>query len=58
MSFTTRIKNEISSVYENTSASFSELSAILRNSYNVERKELSIITENGSVCKHIYTKRR
>ena len=34
MSFTTRVKNEISGIYDNISASKSELSAILRNSYN------------------------
>ena len=55
MSFTTRIKNEISSIYENTSASHAELSSILRNSYNVSENKLEIITENGTVCKHIYT---
>ncbi|MBR3660349.1 MAG: DNA-binding protein WhiA [Bacilli bacterium] len=55
MSFTTRIKNEISNIYENNSASRSELSAILRNSYNFKDKKLQIVTENGAVCKHIYT---
>ncbi|MBQ8892441.1 MAG: DNA-binding protein WhiA [Bacilli bacterium] len=55
MSFTTRIKNEISNIYENTNANHSELSAILRNSYNVNENNLEIITENGTVCKHIYT---
>ena len=55
MSFTTRIKNEISAVYDNTSASHAELSAILRNSYDLENKNLEILTENSTVCKHIYT---
>ena len=53
MSFTTRIKNEISNIYENTNANYSELSAILRHSYHIDN-ELSIVTENGIVCKHIY----
>lgn len=55
MSFTTRIKNEISNIYDNNSASHSELSAILRNSYNYTEHKLEIVTENGTVCKHIYT---
>ena len=55
MSFTTRIKNEICGIYDNISASKAELSAILRNSYNLENKNLDILTENSTVCKHIYT---
>ncbi len=54
MSFTTRIKNEISGMYSNSSANLAELSAIVRNSYNKETKELILITENSTVCKHIY----
>ena len=55
MSFTTRIKNEICNIYDNISANKSELSAILRNSYNLDTKCLEISTENSTVCKHIYT---
>ncbi len=55
MSFTTRIKNEICNNYDNLNAARSELSAILRNSYDKENKVLSILTENSTVCKHIYT---
>ena len=55
MSFTTRIKNEISGMYDNPSANRAELSAILRNSYNFDTKSLEIVTENSTVCKHIYT---
>ncbi len=55
MSFTTRIKNEIYNNYDNLNAARSELSAILRNSYDKENKVLSILTENSTVCKHIYT---
>ena len=51
MSFTTRIKNEICNIYDNISANKSELSAILRNSYN---DKLEITTENSTLCKHIY----
>ena len=54
MSFTTRIKNEISGMYDNPSANHSELSAILRNSYNINDNSLEIVTENGAICKHIY----
>lgn len=55
MSFTTRIKNEISNMYDNVNANHAELSAILRNSYDISENKLEIITENGTVCKHIYT---
>ena len=54
MSFTTRVKNEISNNYNNSSANMAELSAILRNSYNKDNNTLEIITENSTVCKHIY----
>ena len=54
MSFTVKIKNEISAIYENTSADHSELSSILRNSYNTVENKLEILTENSTVCKHIY----
>ena len=53
MSFTTRIKNEISNNYNNLTTNRMELSAILRNSYHDGK--LEIITENSTVCKHIYT---
>ena len=55
MSFTTRIKNELSNIYDNQNTNRSELSAILRNSYKKEENKLDIITENSTVCKHIYT---
>ena len=55
MSFTSKIKNEICNIYDNTSANKSELSAILRNSYNLITNSLEISTENSTVCKHIYT---
>ena len=54
MSFTTRIKNELSNIYDNQNTNRSELSAILRNSYNKDENKLEIITENSTVCKHIY----
>ena len=54
MSFTTRIKNELSNIYDNQNTNRSELSAIIRNSYNKEENKLEIITENSTVCKHIY----
>ncbi len=54
MSFTTRIKNEISGMYSNSSANLAELSAIIRNSFNKETMELELVTENSTVCKHIY----
>lgn len=55
MSFTTRVKNEISNDYTNTSAARSELSAIIRNCYHKDNNTLEVITENSTVCKHIYT---
>ena len=54
MSFTTRVKNEISNDYSNKNANLAELSAILRNSYHKEDKILELVTENSTVCKHIY----
>ena len=55
MSFTTRLKNEVCGIYENINANHAELSAILRNSYNIEDNNIEIFTENSTVCKHIYT---
>ena len=54
MSFTTRVKNEISNNYGDKNANLVELSAIVRNSYNKENETLEIVTENSTVCKHIY----
>ena len=54
MSFTTRVKIEISNIYDNLNANRVELAAILRNSYNVKENKLEIITENSTICKHIY----
>lgn len=54
MSFTTRVKNEISNNYSNKNANMSELSAILRNSYHKEEERLELVTENSTVCKHLY----
>ena len=54
MSFTTRVKNEISNDYSNKNANLAELSAILRNSYHKEEKILELVTENSTICKHIY----
>ena len=54
MSFTTRIKNELSNIYDDVNTNKSELSGILRNSYNKELNKLEIITENSTICKHIY----
>ena len=55
MSFTTKVKNEISNNYNNSSANMAELSAILRNSYLKDLNNIEITTENSTVCKHIYT---
>lgn len=54
MSFTTRVKNEISNIYNSSSANMAELAAIVRNSYQIDNNKLEIITENSTVCKHIY----
>ena len=53
MSFTTRVKNEISNDYSNKNANLAELSAIIRNSYHKE-EGLDLVTENSTVCKHLY----
>ncbi len=53
MSFTTRVKNEISNNYSNKNANIAELSAIVRNSYHLENG-LELITENSTICKHLY----
>ena len=55
MSFTTHVKNEISQEISNQTANQAELSAILRNSYNKNNNTLDLVTENSTVCKHIYT---
>ena len=54
MSFTTRVKNEISNNYGNISENIAELAAIFRNSYQKADNILEIVTENSTVCKHIY----
>ena len=54
MSFSTRVKNEISNLYSNKNANLAELSAIIRNSYQKEDNILEIVTENSTVCKHLY----
>lgn len=53
MSFTTRVKNEISNEYSNKNANMAELAAILRNCYHQDTG-LELITENSTICKHIY----
>ena len=55
MSFTTNVKNEISKQLSNKSANQAELAAILRNFYHQELNKLEILTENSTICKHIYT---
>ena len=54
MSFTTRVKNEISNKYGKISENIAELAAIFRNSYQKADNILEIVTENSTVCKHIY----
>ena len=53
MSFTTRVKNEISNNYSNKNVNIAELSAIVRNFYHLENG-LELITENSTICKHLY----
>ena len=55
MSFSVRVKNEISNIYSNKNANIAELSAIVRNSYNKDTEEIELITENSTICKHLYT---
>ena len=50
MSFTTRVKNEISNEYSNKNANMAELAAILRNCYHQDTG-LELITENSTIVK-------
>lgn len=54
MSFTSRIKDELSKIHVLEAQSVSELSAIVHSSFHNE-KQIVIDTENNSLARHIYT---
>ena len=53
MSFTSVVKNELSKLEIDKIEAISELSAILKNSSNID-KSIKVSTENASVARHIY----
>lgn len=55
MSFTVRVKNEITKHESNRSSSIAELSAIMRNNSINENGIIKINTENASLARRIYT---
>lgn len=55
MSFTTQIKNEISRINNTRLESIAELSGFLRNNGEYDETEISLVTENATVAKRIYT---
>ena len=55
MSFTSNIKNEISSIQYGESENFAELSAILNIGGKIFDDKFEIYTENISVARRIYT---
>ena len=54
MSFTSTVKNEISKLELTKLEAITELSAILKNSAEVEDEGIRITTENSSVARHIF----
>ncbi len=54
MSFTSIVKNEVSKLVSDKVENISELSAILRNSSNIN-DNIKITTENASVARHIFS---
>lgn len=53
MSYTTKIKNEISNLDMNSSELIAELSGFIRNNGHLEDDELSLTTENPQIKDHI-----
>ena len=54
MSFTSIVKNELSKLELEKIEAITELSAILRNSANIDKKSIKVMTENSSVARHIF----
>lgn len=53
MSFTTKIKNEISSIEVSKSEQIAELSAFIRNNASIENNQITLTTENENIMKRI-----
>ena len=54
MSFTSEVKNEVSKLNHERLEMIAELSAILKNSANID-KTISITTENASVARYVFS---
>ena len=54
MSFTSIVKNELSKLEIEKIEAISELSAILKNSAEISKNKIKIMTENSSVARHIF----
>lgn len=54
MSFTTKVKDEITRLEFSKSENIAELSAFLRSNAKIEKDKIEIITENAKVAKRIY----
>ena len=54
MSFTTKIKEEISRIDNTRSESIAELSGFLRNNGDFDENTIELVTENATVAKRIY----
>ena len=54
ISFTTNVKNEVSTYNGNKSENIAELSAIMRNNAKYNASKIEIVTENSKVAKRIY----
>lgn len=55
MSFTTQIKNEISRINNTRLESIAELSGFLRNNGEYDDNEITLVTENATVAKRVYS---
>lgn len=54
MTFTTRVKDEISSVLSNSTEARSELSAFIRYAGKIENNKISLVLENAGIARRIY----
>ena len=54
MSFTSIVKNELSKLELTKIEAISELSAILKNNGDIDKKNIVVMTENSSVARHIF----
>lgn len=54
MSFTSTVKNEISTIYKSETNQISELSALVKTIGSFEHEKITLTTENISVANHIF----